>query len=104
MSNGGGDGSQPKGSRPQNQEYPRSEPTAALASLLGIALGILASKGLLEHQELATIFSLAEGSAPGAADAISILDIAKACASSVQETWVSGHCSVSTRGHSSCFS
>ena len=84
MSNGSGDGTQPKGSQPKMQEHPDGAPATALASLLGIALGILASKGLLEDEELATIFSLAEGSTPESAGAISVLEAAKSASDGVQ--------------------
>jgi hypothetical protein len=83
MSNGSGDGTQPKGRRLKTQQL-HGDPAAALASLLGIALGMLATKGLLEREELATIFSLAEGSTTDGAGALSVLDAAKVASDRVQ--------------------
>ena len=70
--------------KPGDDQEPQHDATAALAVLLGVALGMVASKGLLEHEELAAIFSLAEAKTPESAAATRIIGAAKAAADDVQ--------------------
>ena len=58
--------------------------TTALATLVGVALGMLREKGLLEREELAAIFSLTEEALPDGAYPSAVLDTARAAAETVQ--------------------
>jgi hypothetical protein len=48
------------GDEPDDAPGPAKASGAALATLLGVALGFLSFKGIFEQEELAAIFSLAE--------------------------------------------
>jgi len=61
---------------------------SALATLVGIALGLLAVKGLLDREELSAIFSLAEAQTPEGKAAANILDAARAAADNVQSDMI----------------
>ena len=66
------------------QKPAHEDAVATLANLLGVALGMLTVRGLLEGDELAAIFSLADVNAPESAPALSILKAAKAASDGVQ--------------------
>jgi hypothetical protein len=66
----------------------REQAESALATLVGIALGMLAVKDLLDREELSAIFSLAEAQVPEGKAAASVLDAARAAAENVQSEMI----------------
>jgi hypothetical protein len=66
----------------------REQAESALATLVGIALGMLAVKDLLDREELSAIFSLAEAQAPEGNAAARVLDAARAAADNVQSEMI----------------
>lgn len=72
--------------QPKDAAGPAMASGAALASLLGVALGFLSFKGIFEQEELAAIFSLADDMMAERATPLGseLLASAKAAAEQVQ--------------------